>query len=222
MSEKTACTQCQKVVCSTRHHAKGEPSCPTIQHAAIISAAREEYAKPDIRAFACQAMRQHNEAVLRLPEGGAVPRNPRIEEVARFAKKMGYNKLGIAFCGALREAAQMTDKILTNRGFDVVSICCTAGGLPIETVGITGEEKIAGPEVWQSMCNPIMQAEILNHEAVEFNILVGLCVGHDSLFFKYARAPSTVLIVKDRVFGHNPIAALQQAPTFYRWLLRRE
>jgi uncharacterized metal-binding protein len=222
MADKAVCAQCGKVVCTTRHYNQGDKSCPTINQADVIEVAKAEYNKPDIRNFAHQAMLQHNEAVLKLPEGGVVPRNPRVEEVAQFAKKLGYKKLGIAFCGALREAAQILEKILENRGFDVVSVCCTAGGLPVETVGLAEDEKIAGPGSWQSMCSPITQAEILNHEGVDFNILVGLCVGHDSLFFRYAKAPTTVLIVKDRVFGHNPIAALHEAKTFYRWLLRKE
>ena len=37
---------------------------------------------------------------------------------------------------------------------------------------------------------------------------MGLCVGHDSLFLKYAEAPCTVLAVKDRLLGHNPLAAI--------------
>jgi uncharacterized metal-binding protein len=40
-----------------------------------------------------------------------------------------------------------------------------------------------------------------------FNILVGLWVGHGSLFFKYTKALATVLIAKDRVPGHKPTAA---------------
>jgi uncharacterized metal-binding protein len=72
------------------------------------------------------------------------------------------------------------------------------------------------------MCNPISQAEILNNEGAEFNIVVGLCVGHDSLFFKYAKAPTTVLVAKDRVFGHNPAAALYLSSSYYRKLLRKE
>jgi len=67
------------------------------------------------------------------------------------------------------------------------------------------------------MCNPIAQAEILNSEETEFNVMVGLCVGHDALFLKYAHAPTTVLIAKDRVFGHNPAAG-----SYYRKLLRKE
>jgi uncharacterized metal-binding protein len=41
-------------------------------------------------------------------------------------------------------------------------------------------------------------------------------VGHDSLFFKYTNVPTTVLAVKDRVTGHNPLAAVYQADSYYR------
>ena len=33
------------------------------------------------------------------------------------------------------------------------------------------------------------------------NVLIGLCVGHDSLFFRFSEAPVTVLVAKDRVMG---------------------
>lgn len=58
------------------------------------------------------------------------------------------------------------------------------------------------------MCNPVLQAMTLNKEKSDFNVLLGLCVGHDSLFSKYAQAPCTVLAVKDRVLGHNPLASI--------------
>ena len=73
------------------------------------------------------------------------------------------------------------------------------------------------------MCSPITQAEILNDEGTDFNIVVGLCVGHDSLFFKYSQAPVTILVAKDRVFGHNPAAGLYlSGSSYYRKLLRKE
>jgi uncharacterized metal-binding protein len=68
------------------------------------------------------------------------------------------------------------------------------------------------------MCNPIYQAKLLNHEKTDFNILLGLCVGHDSLFFKFTEAPTTVLAVKDRVTGHNPLAAIYLCETYYQKL----
>jgi uncharacterized metal-binding protein len=48
--------------------------------------------------------------------------------------------------------------------------------------------------------------------------LIGLCVGHDSLFFKHSDAPVTVLVAKDRVLGHNPVAALYTSHSYYRRL----
>ena len=65
------------------------------------------------------------------------------------------------------------------------------------------------------MCNPIHQSRRLNKEETDLNILVGLCVGHDSLFYKYSKAPVTTLVVKDRVLGHNPVAALYTADSYY-------
>jgi uncharacterized metal-binding protein len=43
-------------------------------------------------------------------------------------------------------------------------------------------------------------------------------VGHDALFIKYAKAPITVLAVKDRLLAHNPLAAVYQCDHYYRYL----
>jgi uncharacterized metal-binding protein len=59
---------------------------------------------------------------------------------------------------------------------------------------------------------------VVNDTKCDFNVLLGLCVGHDSLFLKYAKAPSTVLAVKDRVMGHNPLAAVYLSEGYYSWL----
>jgi uncharacterized metal-binding protein len=66
------------------------------------------------------------------------------------------------------------------------------------------------------MCNPIGQAEFLNDAKTDFNIILGLCVGHDSLFIKYSKAPITVFAVKDRVLAHNPLGAIYQAEAYYK------
>ena len=65
------------------------------------------------------------------------------------------------------------------------------------------------------MCNPILQAELLNGQKTEFNIALGLCVGHDSLFYKNSQAMVTTLVVKDRVLAHNPVGALYCAEGYY-------
>jgi uncharacterized metal-binding protein len=64
------------------------------------------------------------------------------------------------------------------------------------------------------MCNPIAQAELLNRAGSELNIVLGLCVGHDSLFFRYSKGLATTLVAKDRVLAHNPVGALNLADTY--------
>ena len=218
---KPECAKCTKVVCGSEHYDEGHENCPTKTKRDVISRAVTEYSKPEIKEFARQASIQEFECYMNLPEGRTT-RNPRVEEVIQFSKKMGYKKLGIAFCNGLRQEANILTKILENRGFDVVSVCCKAGGIPKESIDITEEQKIKGPGVWETMCSPITQAEILNSENTDFNIVVGLCVGHDSLFFKYAQAPTTVLVAKDRVFGHNAAMGLYLSGSYYSKLMRKE
>lgn len=141
----------------------------------------------------------------------------RVEEVVAFAKRMGYRKIGIANCISFEEQAYVLSGILESHGFEVVSVACKNANIPKEELGLRDDEKIR-PGTFEPMCNPIAQAALLNAHGCAFNVVMGLCVGHDSLFFRHARAPTTVLVAKDRVLGHNPIAALQLADSYYRRL----
>lgn len=135
----------------------------------------------------------------------------RIEETMDFANQCGYKKLGLAFCSALSNEAKVIDKVFTYHGFKTVSVMCKVGGISKEIVDL---EKSAKP-----MCNPIAQAEFLNKAETDLNIMIGLCIGHDSLFIKYSKAPVTVLAVKDRVLAHNPLGAVYLADTAYKRIL---
>ena len=73
---------------------------------------------------------------------------------------------------------------------------------------------------YEAICNPILQAQLLNEQKTDLNVIVGLCVGHDSLFIKHSDAPVTTLITKDRVLGHNPAAALYTSNFYYQRLLQ--
>lgn len=221
MERAFTCASCERVVCHTDHANDGPESCPTNTHSEVFQRAAAEYRKVDVGEFARQASIQEFEGYMELPEG-ATPRNPRVEETVQFARKMGYRRLGIAFCAGLRDEARTLQQILVRRGFEVVSVCCKAGGVPKEAIGLTEAQKIAGPGHWETMCNPVAQAMLLTEAETEFNIVVGLCVGHDSLFFQYTTAPTTVLVAKDRVFGHNPAAGLYLSRSYYRKLRRKE
>jgi len=186
----------------------------------LIEKAIMEYNKTEVKEFARLASVQEFECYEQT-EKGLRTKFPRIEELVQFADKCGYHKLGIAFCiGLVNEARMLTD-ILENKGFRVVSVCCKLGATAKERIGIKPEQKIEGPENWESMCNPIAQAEVLNAEEVDLAIMLGLCIGHDTLFIKYCRVPMTVLAVKDRVTGHNPLAALYLSQSYYGRLLAK-
>ncbi|MCB7303252.1 DUF1847 domain-containing protein [Bariatricus massiliensis] len=139
----------------------------------------------------------------------------RVEEIVEFSKRMGFKKLGIATCVGLINESRILAKILRKNGFEVFGAACKAGAVEKTAVGI----KESCEKVGKNMCNPIYQAKRLNAENTEFNIVMGLCVGHDSLFYKHSDALVTTLVTKDRVLGHNPAAALYTANSYYRKLL---
>jgi len=199
----------------------GPDFCPMKNYTATIERALTEYEKPEIREFARMASIQEAECYTNRHVKPYVlhPVKPRVQEICEFANKMGYKKLGIAFCAGLYREARALTNILKAQGFEVVSVVCKAGCTPKEAIGLKDSEKIRIGE-FESMCSPVVQATILNEEKTDFNIMVGLCVGHDSLFFKYTDALATVLISKDRVLGHNPAAALYTTGTYYARLLR--
>lgn len=135
---------------------------------------------------------------------------PRLRETVELCAKMGYKKLGLAFCAGFRSEAKTVEELLRARGFQVVSAVCKVGGIDKEAIGMSPDCKIK-PGGFEPMCNPIAQAEMLNRCETEFNIVLGLCVGHDSLFLKHSEALSTVLVAKDRVMAHNPCGAIYTA-----------
>ena len=142
----------------------------------------------------------------------------RVEETVSFCKRMRYKKIGIATCVGLLNEAGIFARILRNNGFEVFGICCKAGTVKKSDIGIDACCETIG----QNMCNPILQAKTLNKEGTDFNVVIGLCVGHDSLFYKYSEAPSTTLIAKDRVLAHNPVGAIYQSKVYYQKLLNQE
>lgn len=214
-----ACASCSldrfKRICITEE-GKGSKGCPTLTRVKVLDGVRKDYEDQGVKEFARQASIQEAECYVNRHQQPYImqPSKTRIIEICEFAKKMGYKRLGLAFCvGLVREAASV-ENILNIHGFDVVSVLCKAGRVPKAEIGIKEEEMIRRGTN-ETMCNPIFQARLLNHENTEFNVLLGLCVGHDSLFFKYADAPTTVLAVKDRVTGHNPLAVIYLSESYY-------
>lgn len=138
----------------------------------------------------------------------------RVRETMEFAKAMGYKKLGIAFCGGFMKEAEILHEIIESHGMESYSVMCKTGRKDKREAGLTEEDKIHSG--FEPMCNPIAQALFLNEAETEFNLILGLCVGHDSLFSKYSKAMVTTVVVKDRVLAHNPVGALYTYQGYYR------
>lgn len=117
----------------------------------------------------------------------------RMSEVVYYCLEMNYRRIGIAYCTDLNEATEILVSVL-KRFFDVIPVCCM----------ISGKNRENG----NPACNPIAQARILNIMKTDFNIIVGLCLGADSIFTNESKAPVTTLFVKDKSLANNPIGAL--------------
>jgi uncharacterized metal-binding protein len=185
--------------------------CPMKNFDDLVQSVKPRYGAEDIKDFFLSAALTEKEAYdekSAREHGKIIPVRPRIREIAEFAKKVGAKKIGMAFCSGLGDEASRANAILEGHDLEVVSVICSCGGIDKEDVGIPAEYKIRSPENFESTCNPILQAELLNEAGTAFNVLVGLCVGHDMLFTKHSAAPVTTLIVKDRFTGHNPVVSL--------------
>ena len=138
--------------------------------------------------------------LMRAAKDATIAHGEKLEEIRLFARNAGIHKIGIAHCAALaREAAIVAERL--GDEFETFAVGCKVSKLPLASILNDDSQGLA--------CNPIGQVQELEHWGSEFNIVVGLCLGHDMLFYKYSKVPTTTLIVKDRAHKHNPMASLQ-------------
>ena len=188
-------------VCPTGH--------PTPAQVAALAEARERYEDPRVRAMAQSAA---------YIEKAGYCQWTRLEETVELARTMGYHHLGIACCNGLRREARVVERYFQDCGFDVSVAICKAGCVAKEEIGVPEAAQFQ-PGGRESMCNSIGQAYLLAAEGCDFSVLMGLCVGHDTLFLEHSfrkGVPATVLIAKDRVTGHNPAAAVYGAEGYFK------
>ena len=217
------CAKCPRPVCNSPAWQEGPDNCPSKVLPDVISKATQRCFSDELRDFALKASKQEGAGYMKLPHApkGPSPIKSRVEEIMEFAQRMGYKRLGVAFCIGAQFEASLLVPILENRGFEVISVCCKCGSVPKEELGIEDWEKVQSGR-FEAMCHPVAQAEILNHYKTDLNVILCLCVGHDSLFLKHSEAPCTVLAAKDRVFGHAPLMGLYQSRSYHRRVMAKE
>jgi uncharacterized metal-binding protein len=187
--------------------------CPVAEEAEVLRDVERAYVeRPDLKGLAAASART---------EASGYGRMTRIEDIMDFARRIGARKLGLAHCVGLMREARAAEEIFIANGFEVASVCCKVGSIPKETIGLTDEEKVH-PGQFEALCSPVGQAEILARAGTQLNVVIGLCVGHDSLFFMHSHVPATVLVAKDRVLGHNPAACLYTSHSYYKRLMEKK
>ncbi len=207
MNDTKSCVDCGVLNCHTRDKEYPEFCLTTELSAETIEKVRKLYEDEENNRVSVISAQIENEFYLRYT---------RVEELLEFSRRMGFKKIGIATCVGLIEESRILARILRKNGFEVYGAVCKIGSFLKKDVGVSEEDMTRTGAV---MCNPIMQAEILNQAGTDFNVVMGLCVGHDSLFYKYSEALVTTLVAKDRVLAHNPVGALYQAKAYYKKLL---
>ena len=205
------CNLCNIKACAVEPGAKKLPQfCPMVHEADLLTDVSRVY--------------RENEEVQRLSlesartEAAGYCKVTRIEEIMDFARRLDVQRLGIAHCIGMMTEARAAGEIFQAGGFEVFAACCKAGSIPKESIGLKDEEKVR-PGQYEPLCSPLGQAALLASAGTQLNVVIGLCVGHDSLFFMHSKAPATVLVAKDRVLGHNPVACLYTSHSYYRRLV---
>lgn len=215
MTEYTGptCVLCGVKACASEPAAKTPPAfCPMPAEAELLQEVERTYLeREDLRRLAIESARTEAAGYCRLT---------RVEEIMDFGRRIGARKLGIAHCVGLMQEAKTARDIFLAGGFEVYTVCCKAGSIDKEKIGLRDDEKVR-PGQYEAMCSPVGQAALLAHAGTQLNVVIGLCVGHDSLFFMHSKAPATVLVAKDRVLGNNPVAALYTAHSYYRRLMEK-
>ncbi len=207
MSNKaTQCVRCTVSRCRTHEHQRKVPGfCPTERYTDLVKESIERNKLPENRAINL-AWRKLMDKVLY--QGKPLDRYTwtRLDEIMEYARIRGMKKIGIAYCYAVETEARLLSGVLERNNFEVVSIACLSGEIDPKEVDMEGNV----------FCNPILQAEVLNRENTELNLMVGLCIGHDIIFLRNCRAETTPFLVKDRATGHNPAVALYMSQGYYK------
>jgi uncharacterized metal-binding protein len=234
MSEETSvsCSKCSAVWqksgttnCWSNNPDSAPPkpgNCPSNSYSDLVNQSFNQYRGEGEEArIALVAARVEGLCYQPVPGSDAVnARWTRVEDTIAFAKLMGYVKIGIATCIGLLDEAERLATILKAQGLEPLSVCCKAGSIDKLELGLNESDKVR-PGTFEPACNPIVQAEILNRQGSDMNIILGLCVGHDMLFNRHSKAPVTTLVVKDRVTGHNPVAVLYGQNFYYKRLQKQ-
>jgi len=172
------CAKCKSFACRTGHSDAVPENCPM---RADFPQFDELYGTADRRDAAYQSA---------LVEALGYCRWTRLREIAEYAQRMGYTRVGVGHCPDMSREAVLTALYLRDAMLE-----------PRLPPG-------------QRNCDPLGQARLFAGQETQLNVIAGMCVGHEAIFIRAAEAPVTVLVARDERFCHNPAAALYTADSY--------
>lgn len=143
------------------------------------------------------------QASVSLVDNGRAGTLSRIQELLEYSKTSGHKKIGLAYCYGMEKLAEHVRNLFLQRDIPCIGISCTCGAMSQKEINSQSFlERVS--------CNPLSQARQMMEEKVDLAVVIGLCLGHDILFQKEFKRDQTTLIVKDRVYNHNPLEGISQ------------
>lgn len=194
------CASCTKKSCLLHNQENPPLNCP-MQDQDTLSKCKKEYFDKDGGKLYLSTM----ETAMEAKDLGET----RTLEAIRFAKKNGWKKIGIAHCIGFCNEAAAASKLIKKAGLECETVVCTNGGINLcDYMSIPTKHLDDVENNYAVGCNPIGQAKYLEKANTDYNLIFGLCVGHDALFTKYSHVLTSVIMVKDRSRYRDPISGL--------------
>ena len=128
----------------------------------------------------------------------------RLEEIMEFSRRMGYKKLGIAFCVGFSEEAKVLGEILSEE-FEVCSVCCKVSSMTKDEVGAAKR-----PWIGKISCNPAEQARRLDEDGCRVQHRAGALRGPRQPVYRHSKAPVTTLVVRTGFWATTPAVLYSQ------------
>jgi uncharacterized metal-binding protein len=174
------CADCPSFVCRGGNRDAGPDFCP--MHGEFPEF-RELYRDSSTRDLAVQAA---------LVEGEGYGRWTRLREIAEFAGRMGFSRLGIAHCSDMHREAVRAASYFEGCGLEPTLAPCP-------------------PD-----CDPVGQARFFAHRETDLTVVAGMCVAHEAMLVRASDVPVVVLVARDGRLRHNPAAALYTSRSYLK------
>ena len=188
MENEPQCALCgvpiQQRICRNERNNDFPQFCPLISYTNVVEASINDYQKPEYKKISDLNMVSSSQRYLNFKSlyHHKIEIRKKIEEIGWYATEMKFKKIGLVFCVDMRNDSFQASNILTSYGFSVLSLICDCG--------ISYHEENNRNN---SMSNPLFHSRLLNYLCTDINILINICVGHESLFLKKSNAYCTFI-----------------------------